>query len=94
MLKGRSQDALRVLRWLRGSEAEFEYNDIMQSSLCVTPSSSGMTPNSVWKAYFNKPFILAVIISIIYQATGINIVMSYFDVIVSSSGWKDNIEIV
>ena len=93
LLRGRSQDALRVLRYLRGSEAEFEYNDIMQSSLFVTPSSSGMTPNSFWKKYFNKPFILAITVSVIYHASGINIVLSYFDIIVSRLGWKDNIEI-
>ncbi|XP_063792022.1 solute carrier family 2, facilitated glucose transporter member 8 isoform X2 [Pseudophryne corroboree] len=86
--QGRRSEALSALRFLRGPDVnhEFEYRQI---------ESSGNDESSLKMADFRnpsiyKPFIIGILLMFFQQATGINAIMFYADMIFEEANFKNS----
>ena len=91
LLRKRPHEAMTELLRLRGPHADIhdEYTEMKISA--EASASVSVSTGTLLRPRYVKPFLLSNAVSVIFQIPGTVIVFSYLDVIVSRSGWNENV---
>ncbi|KAM3911639.1 solute carrier family 2, facilitated glucose transporter member 8 isoform 1-T2 [Leptodactylus fuscus] len=85
----RRAEAIAALRFLRGPDAdhEWEYRQIRASG---EQQEDGLKMADFWEPSIYKPFLIGVLLMVFQQATGINAIMFYADMIFEEANFKNS----
>ena len=91
LLKSRPDEAKAELRRLRGQHADVddEYKEMERAS--SSSSCLSISKDIVSQHRYLKPILLANAVSMVYQLSGMTIVLSYLDIILTGAGWNGNL---
>ena len=91
LLRNRPEEARTELLRLRGRHAAIhkEYTDMKTSS--ESSSSCSMSISTLLHPKYIKPILLSGFVIMVRRLAGMAIVYTYLDVILSQSGWKENV---
>lgn len=90
VLKGRSLEALKVLRRTRTEEeAEIELSEMQEAIHAAHPHLNQTT--TVWQSRYMKPLLLVCFIAIIQQLTAINSLLQFGALLLKESGMSSNL---
>ena len=91
LLRRRPDEAMAELLRLRGRHADIhvEYTDMERSA--ETSASFSLSIGTLLHPRYVKPFLLSNAVAVIYQIPGTVVVFAYLDIILSRSGWNENL---
>ena len=88
--RGRPEEAMTELLRLRGRHADI-HAEYTEMETCSSSSSLSVSIGTLLHPTHVKPVLLSFAAALIINLSGMNIVFSYLDVILSRSGWDENI---
>ncbi|XP_063289555.1 solute carrier family 2, facilitated glucose transporter member 6-like [Pelobates fuscus] len=75
--KGKEDEALDALRWLRGADAAYQEEcDRINNTICMTNSLSCA---EIVDPYYYKPILIAVLMRFLQQLSGISSILTYLE---------------
>ena len=96
LLRNRPDEARTELLRLRGGRQEDifkEYTDMERSSdsSSLSSTSSSLSISTLLRPRYLKPILLSGAVNIVQRLPGVVIIVTYLDVFLGESGWKDNL---